>query len=152
MFTFRSLELAEGGLPGQARWCLDLVEGFSEPSDVRGKDWIVPRLDGRQAGNRRRDVRPMQVYGFIEGLGATPDERREGFRAGIAAVMAVMDHSLDPGTIVLSDGYLGLPTGSEAQIEARCLNAAGGKLLNGQSYQLWTFTLQSIDPEWDIGS
>jgi hypothetical protein len=134
--------------------CIDLIEGYQLPVSVRGRDWIVPKLDGRQAGNRRADLLILPLAGFIKGSGATPQERLEDFNANVTAVMAVMQPSGGISTLTLSEGYLGLPAGSEAAIECRVRNAAPGKI---QSYpfaplQLWTFELESLTTEWDIGS
>lgn len=149
------LEFRDFGLSGESDdICIDLVEGYRLPVDVRGRDWIVPKLDGRVEGNRRADLLILPLAGFIKGTGGTPTERLEAFNVNVTAVMAVMDPSLGSGTLRLSAGYLGLPPGSEAVLECRVRNAAPGKI---QSYpmaplQLWTFELESLTPEWDIGS
>ena len=135
--------------------CIDLIEGMWQPYQIRGRDWIVPKRDGRIYGNRRKDSLILPLAGFIRGSGADPTDRLEDFNSNVTAVMAVMDTTLDPGTLSASAGYLGLPTGSDATIECRVKNAAPGKI---QSYrlfpfQLWTFELEAIDPpEWDFGS
>jgi hypothetical protein len=149
------LEYRDFGLSGESDdICIDLVEGYRLPVNVRGRDWIVPKLDGRVEGNRRADVLIIPLAGFVKGTGANPQERLEAFDVNVTALMAVMDPSLGSGTLSLSDGYLGLPAGSEATIEARVKNAAPGKI---QSYpfaplQLWTFELEALSPDWDLGS
>jgi hypothetical protein len=149
------LEFRDFGLSGESDdICIDLIEGYRQPVSVRGRDWIVPKLTGRIEGNRRADVMILPLAGFVKGSGATPTERLESFNLNVTAVMAVMDPSLDSGTLRLSAGYLGLPAGSEATLECRVRNAAPGKI---QSYpmvplQLWTFELESLIPEWDLGS
>ena len=149
------LEYRSLGISGEdADICIDLAYGMNLPWKVRGRDWIVPRLDGRTPGNRRKDVLILPLAGFIRGTGATPQDRLEDFAANVSAVMAVMDTSLGLGTLMASAGYLGLPTGSEAAIECRVLNASPGKI---ESYgmsalQLWTFDLEAVADDWDIGS
>jgi hypothetical protein len=149
------LEFRDFGISGEdPDICIDLVEGYQLPVDVRGRDWIVPRLDGRIEGNRRPDLLILPLAGFVKGTGATPQTRLEDFNVNVTALMAVMDPSLGSGTLRLSAGYLGLPVGSEATIEARVRNASPGKI---QSYpfaplQLWTFELESLTTVWDIGS
>lgn len=149
------LEFRDFGLSGEdPDICIDLIQGYQLLPSVRGRDWIVPRLAGRQQGNRRKDLLTIPLAGFVRGSGATAQERREDFDANLTALMVVMEPNLTPGTLRLSDGYLGLPAGSEATIEARCKNGAPGKVesYNLMIYQLWTFELESLDPEWEIGS
>lgn len=132
--------------------CIDLVEGFITLPDVRGKDWIVPRLDSEQPGNRRLGKLILPAAGYIRGSGGTPEERREDFLVNVTAVMASLDPSLGVGTLTLAAGYLGLPTGSEATIQGRVRNVAPGKLQNAQSFQLWTIEWECYQVAWDIGS
>lgn len=149
------LEFRSFGISGEdPDICIDLIEGWQLPVSVRGRDWIVPKLSGRQYGNRRADTLILPLAGFVKGSGADPTERLEAFNANVTAVMAVFNPVSDPGTLRLSAGYLGLPAGSEATIECRTRNAAPGKI---QSYpfaplQLWTFELEALGTEWDFGS
>lgn len=142
--TFRSLVIS-GSDPDI---CLDLVEGLSFP-DVRGKDWVVPRLDGRTEGNRRLDTLILPIQGVIKGSGTVGSTRQADFQANVQSVMDVMDPTLSPGALVLAD-YLGV----DATIQARCRSASPGKVTNyrGSIYQLWAFELESIAPVWDFGS
>lgn len=147
------LEYRDFGISGEDDdICIDLIEGWQLPVEVRGTDWIVPKLAGRQFGNRREDFLVLPLAGFVRGSGADPTERLEDFNDNLAALMAVMDPKADPGSLVLSDGYLGLATGSEATIEARVSNAAPGRIRSYRSFpfQLWTFELIALEPEWAI--
>ena len=149
------LEFRDFGLSGEdPDICIDLIEGYRLPVSVRGRDWIVPKLDGRIEGNRRADLLLIPLAGVVRGSGANPTERLETFNVNVTALMAVMDPSLSSGTLRLSEGYLGLPVGSEATIEARVKNAAPGKITSYRfsPEQLWTFELESLTPEWDLGS
>lgn len=149
------LEYRDFGISGEDDdICIDLVEGFLLPPEVRGRDWIVPRLDGRTEGNRRKDVLILPLAGFVRGSGATADERLADFNDNIAALMAVMDPSLASGELALSDGYLGLDTGVVATIDARVRNASPAKIRSYRTYpfQLWTFELECLDPEWVYGT
>lgn len=132
--------------------CIDLLEGFVTLPDVRGKDWIVPRLDSEVAGNRRLGKLILPSAGFIKGSGATPQARRESFLVNVTAVMTALDPSLGVGTITLASGYLGLPVGSEATISARVKNVSGGKMQNAQSFQLWTVEWECYETAFEIGS
>lgn len=132
--------------------CIDLISGFWIPAEVRGKDWVVPRLDGQIEGNRRKDKLILPLAGFIRGSGSTSAARREDFLTNVTTAMAVLDPSLASGTLTLSQGYLGLGTGAEATIQARVRDAAPGKMQSGQAFQLWTFELEALTPEWTLGS
>ena len=131
--------------------CLDLIEGYQLLPAVRGKDWVVPRQDYKTPGNRRKDRLVLPIAGIVKGSGGTPQERREDLNVNLTAVLAVLHTFAGFQTLTLSDGYLGLPVGSEATIEARTVNGAPGKMQNGQSAQLWTFELEAFE-DWEIGS
>lgn len=149
------LEYRDFGISGEdADICIDLTNGLLQLPTVRGVDWIVPRLDGRQPGNRRADLLIIPAGGIVKGSGSTPQERLEDFLSNVTALMAVMDPSLGLGTLKASAGYLGLPTGSEATIEVRVRNAAPGKVqsYHTAAHQLWTFEFEAVTPEWEFGS
>ena len=65
----------------------------------------------------------LPLAGFIKGSGATPQERLEEFNDNVTAVMAVLQPYGGIHTLELSEGYLGLPVGSEATLECRVRNA-----------------------------
>lgn len=143
------LEFRSFGLSGEDEdICIDLISGFYLPPNVRGRDWIVPRLDGRIAGNRRKDVLVLPLAGIVKGRSL------EDWLSNTTALMDVMDPSLDAGTLELSDGYLGLAAGVVASIQARCRNAAPGRIEGYRSVpsQRWTFELEVLTPEWTFGS
>jgi hypothetical protein len=150
------LEYRDFGISGEDDdICIDLIEGMWQPTQIRGRDWIVPKRDGRIYGNRRADALVVPLAGFVRGSGADAEERLEDFNVNVAALMAVMDTVLQPGPLEASGGYLGLPAGSVATLECRVRNAAPGKIESYRNYpfQLWTFELEAIDPpEWTFGS
>jgi hypothetical protein len=139
---------------GSPEVCIDLIEGFITIPQLRTRDWVVPRLDGEVAGNVRLGALILPAAGYIRGAGATATARREDWLANTEAVMAALDPSLGVGTLILAAGYLGLPTGSEATIPGRVLNAAPGKVQSYNTYpmQLWTFEFKCYDPAFEIGS
>jgi len=144
------LEFDDFGLSGEDDdICIDLINGYLVLPTLRGSDWVVPRLDGRIAGNRRKDTMIIPAAGIIKGVSL------EDFNDNVTAVMAVLQPGqLDVKVLRLSDGYLGLDSGVTAEIEARCKNAAPG---NVDSYrtrpiQKWTLEFEVITPEWTFGS
>ena len=98
--------------------CIDLLEGMWQPVNVRGRDWIVPKLDGRQWGNRRRDSLSLPLAGFVRGTGADPTERLEDFNWNVLAILAVLDPEAAPGDLWASLGYMGLGSGLLASFSA----------------------------------
>jgi hypothetical protein len=135
--------------------CIDLSEGWQMPVQVRGRDWIVPKLDGRIYGNRRADTLLLPLAGFIRGSnGSTPQERLEDFNTNAMIVSSVLDPTLDPQTLELSEGYLGLLAGVVVTIEARVKNVALGRIQSYRNvpFQLLTAELEALNPAWEYGS
>lgn len=148
LFEFRGF-----GLSGEdPDICIDLIEGYVGLPQLRGKDWIVPRLDGETAGNRRLGKLILPAAGFIRGSGPTPTDRREDFNVNVTAFLVALDLDGAPGTLRLSQGYLGLPVGSEATITGRVRNGSPGRIESGQSFQRWALEFECYDPGWEIGS
>lgn len=133
---------------------IDLIEGFNLLPQIRGRDWIVPRLDGEEAGNRRLGALILPAAGVVRGSGGTVEARRESFNDAVTALLAALDPSLGVGVLTLADGYLGLGTGEEAVIPGRVQNAAPGRVTGYRTFpqQLWTFEFKCYDPEWTIGT
>lgn len=145
--------LTFGGLVisgNDARICIDLVDGWRIPADIRAKNWIVPRLDGQIEGNRRKDTLTLPLAGKVQGFGSDADARRADFDDALSDLMAVMDPSLPSATLTLADGYLGVA--DSVAIECVVNNAAPGRMQSGQAFQLWTFELLALIPEWTLGS
>lgn len=132
--------------------CIDLANGFMIFPQWRGRDWIVPRLDGEVPGNRRKGKLLVPANGFIRGLGGTPTERRENFNDTVTAMITALDPSLGVGALELATGYLGLNSGQTASIAARVRNAAPGKITgyNTVPQQLWSIEFECYDPDWTI--
>lgn len=148
------LEFRDFGISGEdPDICIDLIEGLYQLPSVRGQDWVVPKLDYQVTGNRRKDKLILPLAGVVKGSGTTAEERREDLLANVTALVAIFDPSLGEGTLRASAGYLGLPAGSEAVIQARCRNGAPGKVqgYNASVWQLWTFELEAF-MDWDVGS
>lgn len=145
MVTFRGVQLS-------GTWgCLDIVKGFHEPADARGVDRVAPGQPGRYAGNREADLRKILIEGFIRGLGSTAAERRIAWHEATMAIMDIMDPSLDPGELVVTDEY-----GLEGTwtINARCSDSMGSEIerkVDGP-WQEWSFRLESVDPDWTPAS
>jgi hypothetical protein len=141
---------------------LDLV-GYGEPPLVRGEDDVIPQASGRDPGARTKDVYRFVLQGHVRGTGTDPEQRALSWRTATDALMALMDFSLDPGTVEVgpaapaqfpdSAPYLGL-TG-DRELNARCVSMVRGPVQAHMSFQTWSFEMVCIDspPEWqDSGS
>lgn len=142
---------------------LDLV-GYGEPAQVRGRDVLIPGLPGLYvpAGSREKNLIRFTLQGYVQGLGVGPDERALSWREETDVLMALMDFSLDPGTVEVGPAaparfpdaspYLGL-TGDKS-IEARCVSMVHGPLQHHMSYQSWSFEMEAVETlAWeDAGS
>lgn len=147
--SFRAVDLQNGsGDPDSSSIFFDIVEGYSEPAEVRGEDLVIPLKPGMTHMTRVKHRRMIELRGFVRGIGSTRAERTENWRTATDALMAVMDFTLSPGTLTIADPYLGLA--SDKSIQAKCVDAIPGPVQNRQSYQRWTFRLVAIGnpPEW----
>jgi hypothetical protein len=146
--TFRAVDLQNADTPGEAEIWFDIQNRF-EPAEVRGDDLIIPQKHGRTYMDRYQDRYVADLRGFVRGLGNTEVERQQAWRAATTALLAVMDLTLGPGTLSIVAPYQGLAAGSES-IQAFCVNAVPGPVLNRESFQRWSFQLQAIGdpPEW----
>lgn len=135
---------------GSDKLCIDLIEGFRTLPDYRGRDWIVPRLDGEQPGNRRKGKLILPAAGYVQGLGSSEQARRDDMQLTLATLMTALDPSLGVGVITLAAGYLGVPSGDTATISARVRNVSPGKMQRHESFQLWTIEFEAYTPTWVV--
>jgi hypothetical protein len=147
--TYRAVDLQNGGDPWSSTIWFDLVEGYSEPAEVRGDDLVIPQKPGMTEMSKVKHRRVIELRGHVRGVGGTAVERAESWRAATDALMATMSLSAASGALVIGTPYLGLPSGSKT-IQARCIDAIPGPILNRHSFQRWTFRLVAIGnpPEW----
>jgi hypothetical protein len=95
-----------------------VVRGLNELPEVRGKDTIVPGMNGRIARNRKLDRLIIEWEGLIQGAGSTEDAKREDFRDLIDSIRSLMNPVQDPYELVVT-----LEDGSTRSITARPINA-----------------------------
>jgi hypothetical protein len=145
-----SLDVQNGDEPEEATIWLDLAVGYFDPAEVRGEDDIIPGASGREAGQWQRDIRRLQMPGFVRGIGGNQDERSASWHDATVALMAVMQLYGDPVPIEVDGPYLGIPTGTTRTLNARCVRVIPGPVQNLMSFQPWSFELECIDspPEW----
>lgn len=124
---------------------LEIKKGLWGPAEVRGTDWVVPGLDGQQPGNRRLHRRSIELRGYVIGSGSDEATQRSSF----VGLMEDLQDWFDPttaGTLTAT-----LPGSETATIEARCvppfvINQVGPAICE------ISIELESIDPDWVIGS
>ena len=127
---------------------LDIITGYAEPASVRGVDTIIPGLAGRVVRDRVKDVRTIELRGWVLGTGATEVLQQQSWRTNTDALMALMDRTLAAGALVLTPPTLGLAAGSKT-INARCVNVMPGEI-HGSIFQRWAIELVAVGspPDW----
>ena len=132
----------------------EVRRGFWEPADVRGEDLVIPGKEGRTALNRIKDVRSVELWGWVRGRGVTRTERLEDWNTSTLALMALMDFTAAPGALQVSTPTMGLAAGVERTVQAVCRNAVAGDVRGQWSVpiQTWTFELEVISdpPDWVV--
>jgi hypothetical protein len=131
---------------------LDLV-GYGESASVRGEDDIVPQAAGRDVAARQKDVYRFVLEGYVEGTGATREERALSWRTATDQLMAVMDLSLAPGLVEVGPepparfpsaaSYIGLD--SDKFINARVVSVVRGPVRDHMSFQSWSFEMECVE-------
>ena len=121
---------------------LDLVQGWQEPPEVRGRDVVVPSLAGRYVGNRVADRRLIILQGEIRGNGVTESDQRIHFDTLVESVRVLFEPTLAPGPLRIT-----LPSGAVWSINARTLNYVWRKDVPGL-YEGLNVEMESVDPNW----
>lgn len=140
--THRGVNLISVGPTSPSGLKLQLVQGFGGGLSVRGRDIIVPGLEGRIWMPRKADVRSLLIEGWVIG------EEPEDWRFYTDVFHSIFDPSLAPGEIAVTGPYLGVEAGVTYTIDARTLNAMPGPILGGTRFQRWSVELESVDPDW----
>ena len=127
----------------------DLVQGFNEYPEVKGRDDVVPGRPGRYRRNRVDDRAIIELRGWVRGIGATPTARRQDFRATVTALRGAMDPTGGAGTLAVLAPYLGLVSGSQS-IVAYPLSIMGGEVAASMAFQRFSIELESVanPPRW----
>jgi hypothetical protein len=59
----------------------EITKGLDETPATRGEDTVVPHLPGQISRSYEEDVLDIELYGFVQGDGATEALRRASFRS-----------------------------------------------------------------------
>lgn len=89
---------------------------LDEPADHRGEDTPLPGKPGRARGNRVADRRVIVMRTHLKAA------TRAAMLALQQEMAALWNPSLDPGALVLADGYRGLGAGQTATLQAAFVN------------------------------
>lgn len=142
--TFRGTDIQTANI------FLDITRGYAEPAAVRGRDIIIVGRAGRTETSvvRKKDVRRILLEGWVLGTGASLVLKQQSWRSSTDTLMALMDHTLASGALVVSTPYMGLPSGSKT-IQAKCINVMPGPIVS-LYFQRWSIELEAIGnpPDW----
>jgi hypothetical protein len=70
---------------------LEITTGFDDVAEVRGHDTVVPHLAGRIARNRKKDVRGIELTGWVQGTGSTEAARLSSYRDLVDELQTLFD-------------------------------------------------------------
>lgn len=150
LLRFRSQSLQVLDDAGTPLIYFDLLDGYSEPVRVKGKDWDVPGAAGRVWMPKEADSRLIELDGFVRGVGATLAERQQSWRTSTDIVAAVFSLLLPMGTLEVAAPYLGLSV--DASISATAVQVMSGAPQSLMTYQRWNVKLEAFDPDWAVES
>lgn len=123
---------------------LEIVRGLTEVVEVRGQDLIVPAREGQIVRNRVGHRLPIELRGWIRGVGASDeDDDRTDFATNRTAFRALFNPRLDPGALVAT-----LEDGSTQTIDARTLNVITDPVV--PTFERVSVELESVDPDWVV--
>ncbi len=128
-------------------WVLWLTRGLNDVPTVRGRDDVVPHLDGRVVRNRRADVLQLELAGWVLAHGDDLDETVANFRTSVRALQTLFDPALDPRVLSAT-----LEDGSAAAISARVVPPISIVEVVASHVARVSVALESVDPYWAITS
>lgn len=133
--------------PEDLQWYFEIKRGISEVPNVRGKDTIIPGLAGRFEQNRRNDILPLVLEGFVQADPALTDaeDRRASYRANIQIIRALF-HSQNARAVLQAT----MEDGTVQTIDARPLNILGGIYIASE-YRELNIELEGYD-DWEVAS
>jgi hypothetical protein len=122
-----------------------ITQGLNEAPEVRGRDFIVPGMDGQVARNRRSDHLDILLAGNVRGNGVDEEAQRSDYRTNARAVRTLFNPNRDPADLVAT-----LEDGSTWTIECR---PDGSPIWNEQIVSQFAYVsvkLYSVAPDWSI--
>lgn len=123
-----------------------ITRGLDEVWEVRGRDTILPGVDGRVPRVRLRDTLAIEAEGWVLGTGSTYANQLDSFRTHVDALRALMDPTQDPYTLTVT-----LEDGGTRSIEARPVNILWGNH-DRPTYRTCSLKWEAVEDDWDGGS
>jgi hypothetical protein len=123
---------------------LHITQGLNEAPDVRGKDVLVPGLDGQIPRPRRPHQLRLVLMGDVWGPGADTAARRSAYRVNQRFLRELFSPARDPADLVAL-----AEDGSTWTISARPLNTIPVEQVPSEHATI-SVELLSIDPDWVI--
>lgn len=121
---------------------LEITQGLNELPEVRGRDVLIPYLDGQRPRPRRPDTLRLVLAGHVMGNGAAAAARQADYRTTMRALGVLFDTARDPADLVAT-----LEDGATATISARPLSIMANEQVPSEFAKV-SIELLSIDPEW----
>lgn len=130
------------------QWFFEIDRGLDEVPSVRGKDTVIPGLDGRFEQNRRNDTLSIVLRGFVQ---ADPtltdiDARRASYRANMQVIRELFQPTNGRADLVAT-----LEDGSQQSISAVPLNIVAGTVIASE-YRELSIELEGFDDWTFVGS
>jgi hypothetical protein len=98
----------------------DLYRGLHDGLIIVGEDDDLPEAAGMVAQPRRAVGRSLELRGWVQGVGATLNDRRADFDAAMGEVWDALDPTTGtPYPVVVTGPYLGVPTGETRTLQCR---------------------------------
>jgi hypothetical protein len=120
---------------------LDIHEGFAEPPTVRGEDVIISGQSYRTWMPKVADRRIIELRGIVRGTGTTLEDRQQSWRDATDDLMALLDRTDTPGTLLTVPPYLGLT--QSYSVDAVCINVMPGPVMASMTAQTWSIQLEA---------
>lgn len=118
--------------------------GPGELAEVRGDDWTVPSLEGRQEGVWVYDYRPITLRGQISGSGSTEAARRSAAWTNRLTFASWFDPR------VSAELQATLPNGQVWTIDARPIPPILWTEADPTLFKPVTVELASLSPNWTL--
>lgn len=135
----------------------DVIEGDpDEPPLYDGEDDDVVGASGREPGEWISTIRPVTLFGNVEGVGATRTIRRAAYRSKVAALVAKMNATALIALVAHGGGPMpnfGLVTGQTATLsDLRFVGVKPGPVRGWEGNRAFEIKYECIDspPDWVI--
>ena len=138
--TFKGVQFYDTADPPSRRFWVTENGPGDEEWEVRGADDVISAAAGRTSRNRVKDVLPITVEGYINGVGATIAAQRTSYHTTLTTLNAVLQTDGTIGALVWA-----APDGNSYSINVRFITRGRGDWQNGL-FRRFTLEFECIDP------